>query len=48
MPAQPQTKALIGYSFLIGFANDHVFDAKELITLEALARISHEGIKESG
>ncbi|MHA7811279.1 MAG: hypothetical protein ACX933_15810 [Marinobacter adhaerens] len=38
MPAQPQTKALIGYSFLIGFANDHVFDAKELITLEALAR----------
>ena len=38
MSAQPQVKELIGYSFLIGFANDHVFDAKELITLEALAR----------
>lgn len=37
MSAQTQVKELIGYSFLIGFANDHVFDAKELMTLEALA-----------
>lgn len=37
MPVQPQVKELIGYSFLIGFANDHVFNAKELMTLEALA-----------
>jgi hypothetical protein len=37
MSAQPQVKKLIGYSFLIGFANDHVFDARELITLDALA-----------
>lgn len=32
MSAQPQVKELIGYSFLIGFANDHVFDARELIS----------------
>jgi len=37
MSAQPQVKELIGYSVLIGVANDHVFDARELITLDALA-----------
>ena len=37
MSAQPQVKELVGYSFLMGFSNDYVLDAKELITLEALA-----------
>ncbi|MCD1646042.1 hypothetical protein [Marinobacter adhaerens] len=46
MSAQPQVKELIGYSFLIGFANDHVFDARELITLEALAG-SHGRVDEA-
>jgi len=37
---QPQLKDLVGYSFLVAFANDHVFDAKELMILEALASAS--------
>lgn len=37
MSAQTQVKEIIGNSFLIGFANDHVFDARELITPETLA-----------
>ncbi|PHQ25711.1 hypothetical protein CLH62_08885 [Marinobacter guineae] len=37
MADHSRVKELVGYSFLIVFARDHILDTKELVMLETLA-----------